>query len=808
MQARAAASRVLCIATAALGFLAFWGVARFGSTWIPVGLVPFDDEGYLMISVKGVLAGKPLYDEVYSQYGPFYYLVQAAVHGLFALPVTHDVTRQLLLIDWLAATGLTAWLVLRLTGSGGWAIVTFLTVADSLYGFRVAPGHPQEIMVISLSAVVLLATALRTDRTQRAVPFAIGALAAAVALTKVNVGVFLVVGLALALLGTARRAAWSRRAFLASLVAAVVLPAVLMRDHLPAAMPNALAASLAIVACALAAWCLPRESGVAAQTLFRTAWAFAGTALAICALTLLRGTSLRGLVDGVLVWPSAFARSLWFLNPYPVGAVVAGVGSLLLCLALLVGLRRRPGPVLVIIIAVVRVLYGVLVLWGVCLYRPDELLWYGTPFVWLVLFPSDEQGAAGASAGRATLALVAALQSLTAYPVRGSQLNCATYLLVAVSAVCLADAVRRLVPEVVMRRVIGTVAAALAVAIAYRGFLPNLRPRVAPASTALGLPGSDRVLVSPQDAAKLRWITQSLRAHCDTFVTEPGLNSYYIWTGMDPPTGLNAGMWMVLLDERQQQRVVDALGRSPRPCVVRDLALTRTWTGVSPIPRAVLDARPLARHIDREFVPVSALGGLELMLPKNHDPGRFENYLLWGEAQLDGTRALRVPVELLVGGGERTVTAWFRTTAPGVILACQRSPALDVPATGSLPILYVDRDGRLAGGLAPIDRNVVVAARLVNDRAWHHTALVVGPGSQQLYLDGDLAGTLSRPAVPPAVGACQIGTGDTSGWPSAPAGWTGFRGAVADVGVTSGARSAEEIRGDHAAGRRSSGASS
>jgi hypothetical protein len=803
MQARAAASRVLCVATAGLGLLALWGVARFGSTWIPVGLVPFDDEGYLMVSVKSVLAGQPLYDEVYSQYGPFYYVVQAVVHGFFALPVTHDVTRQLLLVDWLAAAVLTAWVVLRLTRSGGWAIVTFLAVADSLYGFRVAPGHPQEIMVISVSAVVLLATVLRTDRAQRAVPLAIGTLAAAVVFTKVNVGVFLVVGLGLALLSVSRRSAWTRRAFLATLVVAVALPTVVMRGHLPAAMPNALAASLAIVACALAAWCQPFSRGLPAQSLFRTAGAFAGTGGVICALTLLSGTSLHGLLDGVLLWPSKFARTLWFLNPYPVTAVVASACSLLLCLVLLVGHRGQRDRFRVVV-AVVRLFYGVLILWGVCLYRPDELLWYATPFVWLVLLPADEQGAGGANAGRATLALVAALQSLTAYPVRGSQLNCATYLLVAASPVCLADAVRQLVPETAMRRAVGTAAAALVLAGAYRGFLPNLCVRGMPPATALGLPGSDRVLVSPQDAAKLRWITQTLRAHCDTFVTEPGLNSYYVWTGMDPPTGLNAGMWMVLLDDRQQQRIVDALTRSARPCVVRDQARTEMWISASSIPKAVLDARPLARHIDRSFATVSAVRGLELMLPKGRDPGRFEDYLLWREAQLDGTRALRVPADLLVGAGERTVTAWFRTTAPGVILACQRSPALDVPASGSLPILYVDLEGRLAGALAPVGRNVVVTSRPVYDGAWHYAALVLGPGSQALYVDGDLAGTLPRSAVPPAAEACQIGSGDTTGWPSAAAGWAGFHGTMADVGVTSGARSAEEIRSDHGAGRRSS----
>ena len=35
----------------------------------------YDDEGYVLIALKGVLEGEPLYTSVYSQYGPFFYQV-------------------------------------------------------------------------------------------------------------------------------------------------------------------------------------------------------------------------------------------------------------------------------------------------------------------------------------------------------------------------------------------------------------------------------------------------------------------------------------------------------------------------------------------------------------------------------------------------------------------------------------------------------------------------------------------------------------------------------------------------------------
>jgi hypothetical protein len=800
---RAGASpRWLSGVVAGLGVLAFGGAARFGLTWIPVGLAPFDDEGCLMISVQSALAGKPLYDEIYSQYGPFYYLLQGIVHGVFGLPVTHDVTRQILLIDWLAAAVLTAWIVHRLTRSGGWTILSFLAVAAYLFGISVSPGHPQEIILIAVSAVVLLASALRSDGTQRIVPLAIGALAAGVVFTKVNVGAFLVVGLGLALLRAAPRSAWTRWSFLLGATGAVILPFLVMRAHLPAAMTSALGSSLAIACCTLAAWWLPPENPLPARTLLRTAGSFAVTAAVVCGLTLYSGTSFGGLLDGILRWPLRFATALLFPGSYPPAAVVASASSLVLCAVVVRIYRTAAGRALRFTVAAMRFLYGTFVLWCVCLYRPDELLWYGVPFVWLVLPPADDEDT-GPCTGRAALALVAVLQSLQAYPVRGAQLNCATYLAVAAGAVSLADGLRQALPAVSIRRAVEAALALLAVVGAHRGFLPAYRIGVAPPATPLALPGSDRVQVSAQDAAKLRWITSNLRAHCDTFVSKPGINSYYVWTGMDPPTGLNIGMWMVLLDERQQQRIVDALARAERPCVVRDQHLAAWWSSAVSIPRAVLDARPLSRYIEREFAPVSAVGGLELMLPKGRDATGFEDYLLWGDAELDGTRSIRVPPSLLAGAGDRTLTAWFRAAAPGVILGCQRSPALDVPATESLPILYVDREGRLAGQLAPHTGNVVASAGPVNDGAWHQAALVLGAGAQALYVDGELVGSLPGPPVPAAAGACQIGAGDATGWPSAEPGWTRFRGTVADISVTRRARSAEEIRSDHAEGRRS-----
>src|SRR3990172_12226436 len=85
-------------AAVVLGLIA--GAAAIGATtsWGYYGLFSrfswYDDEGYVMMSVSQVLEGRPLYDEVFSQYGPFYYVVRVVLLVLLQAPVSHDVTRS------------------------------------------------------------------------------------------------------------------------------------------------------------------------------------------------------------------------------------------------------------------------------------------------------------------------------------------------------------------------------------------------------------------------------------------------------------------------------------------------------------------------------------------------------------------------------------------------------------------------------------------------------------------------------------------------------------------------------------------
>src|SRR5262249_33699121 len=120
-----------------------------------------DDEGYLLIGLRQFMLGHALYDEVFSQYGPFYYLLHGAVFGIARLTVSHDAMRLLVLAQVLGIALLSACIVFRLTGSRWLRAITVPITLAAIQPFLPEPGHPQ-----SLALLLLLCLALAASRVQ------------------------------------------------------------------------------------------------------------------------------------------------------------------------------------------------------------------------------------------------------------------------------------------------------------------------------------------------------------------------------------------------------------------------------------------------------------------------------------------------------------------------------------------------------------------------------------------------------------------------------------------------------------------
>src|SRR5436190_6424108 len=141
--------------------------------------------------------------------------------------------------------------VLHHTRSIALASISHLLVVQSLSFFADEPGHPQELCIALL--VCLLGCALFLDSPGRRRPALIGLgfLAAALFMTKINIGIFVVVGLGIALLAAAPSNSLSRLAFWGLALAGLVLPYLLLRVHLDtiAALAYCVVVTMSLAAC-------------------------------------------------------------------------------------------------------------------------------------------------------------------------------------------------------------------------------------------------------------------------------------------------------------------------------------------------------------------------------------------------------------------------------------------------------------------------------------------------------------------------------------------------------------------------------
>jgi len=85
--------------------------------------------------------------------------------------------------------------------------------------------------------------------------------------------------------------------------------------------------------------------------------------------------------------------------------------------------------------------------------------------------------------------------------------------------------------------------------------------------TRLNLPGAALVRTDTDVVQRYQALAQYLQANCDTFITCPGVNDFYFWTGKRPPTHLNPTT-ISILTAAQQEQILTALRGAERPLIV------------------------------------------------------------------------------------------------------------------------------------------------------------------------------------------------------------------------------------------------
>uniref|UniRef100_Q025S5 Glycosyltransferase RgtA/B/C/D-like domain-containing protein n=1 Tax=Solibacter usitatus (strain Ellin6076) TaxID=234267 RepID=Q025S5_SOLUE len=585
----------------------YWMFSRFS---------PWDDDGYLLIGIQSLLKGDRLYDDIYSQYGPFYYLFHWIAYSLAGLPASHEAQRFIGTGLWLVSAGLWARTTYLLTRSLLWSAFGFFVGIKLLEFFPWSAGHPEEICMALLAAIAILACGITPGNASRNV-IGLGLLVAALTLTKVNMGLYAGVAVALFLFRISPPTAWRRTAEWLFSAAALLLPAALMATmfHFDWARNYAFVATAAIATAIYAAHRVELAVLVTERAWRTAAVSLLASALAVALPFFFRGTTLQALLRMTVLQHAGTARN-WFLVA-PIGAKVV------LCmlvsagmLAIAYGLVRRTardvsgwtGPALLGLKAAVG-LTALLALSTRNIRADNPIIFcYCVPFMWLILVGPDDETTRATRIGRMALCFLAVFTYLYAFPVAGAQVLFASVPAAIAAIVLLRDAaseIARAVPAALRANGLYRLAPALGCVVLIALFAVDIYDghRKYAGGVSLGMPGAARIRVEPQESAAYRWIANNVRS-CSALYSMPGQFSLNLWTALKSPTDLTAGNWAGLLDNGQQQAVVRDLSRYPGLCIVYTPELVKEWGRGQDLSKS-----PLARYIREEFVTVAGSDG-------------------------------------------------------------------------------------------------------------------------------------------------------------------------------------------------------
>jgi hypothetical protein len=357
---------------------------------------------------------------------------------------------------------------------------------------------------------------------------------------------------------------------------------------------------------------------------------FAVAFVAILGIVLLTGPSLADVYDGIVKQALEIRDILVLQFQFPIAALdwsIAAVAAAVLTVRLRSGEPGTPKawP------GLLRAAAGLAILFSVARIMPFGLdPAAGNPDVlpmalaWVAAVPLA--GARESSHKRFLRILLPALalaETLQVYPVAGSQAGIAALSFVPVAALCLGDALSELrawggargalVPERV-----GAVASVAAIALAGIFALNSI---VLPAATnavlyrdqeELPLPGATLMHLPAATVETYTGIVDLLHRHnCTTFIGYPATNSLYLWSGFESPAPQPPNAWMDAFDQTRQQRVVDELRASRRPCAVVSEERAAMY-----LQGATADDLPLVHYIFNDFREVAQVGDFQLLVPK------------------------------------------------------------------------------------------------------------------------------------------------------------------------------------------------
>lgn len=629
---------------------------RHFSLWLGMGVVLFvtaylhinttfmlyDDEGYLLLTLRNFLEGGRLYDEIFSQYGPWPYVYHQFVTTVVDQPLTHALGRTLTALHWIGCAllcgGLVGW-VTRMTTA---AVFTSLATFGLLWQMSAEPTHPGSLISAMITIAAFYAAMTHAAARWAWLGAGLGVIGALLLLTKINVGLLFIAGVGVgALRLTAWPERWQRAAEVLATTGLLAVPWGLMVGKLNDFRVLVFAIQFSAAAAGLL-WVTPANTGrrwIPPRTWAVASGTFLGSLGLVVLVVCLQGTSLAALIQTVLVdplrQPASFLLGIkWLPAVWPVTLVcwlvTARAGWEL-------RQRRSLGSITRRTLIALRLTTGVAFIanaeaW-LTVFGVSRFIVFCLPLlpVFLVPLGSDNEASGKRSGAIFWLAAIALPQVLHAYPVAGSQMGWGTFLFVPLLAIGMNDvwfALGRDRPRLEkwiplagwgLLAVVGVGQVAVLAATCWENYRT---------SQPLGLPGAENIRLPGRARATLRVMTLNASVHADMLFSRPGMFSYNLWSGVPTPTTRNTTHWFWLLNEADQTRIKETLRAQPRSAII----VNSGWDDFLKEIKVPTDS-PLRTFIEAEYRSVLDLEGPHFLVPLASRAVPFGKIELLGPAQ-------------------------------------------------------------------------------------------------------------------------------------------------------------------------------